>query len=307
MQQTVCIATASSDEYVPFLCVLLRSILDHVTDSHDYCIIVISDGICEPHKAKIQKMFRHKPHVSCRFVDAAPEMANPALYTRGQITRTTYSRLTMLDLPTDTKKLIYLDADVVVNVDPADLYSIDLLSNCLAAVRDPMMTSWCIGKRRLSELENLASLGISDCREYFNAGVMLIDLQLWHAQYTTDFFFQEATEREWRWFDQDILNKVFHNRVLYLDQTWNFMTCTEEKHRPLLRELLGYQYNDAFMPKIVHYAGHTIPCFRPRVINGKYFWKYAFRTPYFGIIVTCLCQHLLHKISKIIARSPEIE
>lgn len=305
MRQTVYIATASSDEYVPFLCVLLRSILDHITDDHHYAILVMDDGIRPPRKKKIENMARFFPNVSIQFVDIDRHLSASNLYTRGNIGRTTYAKLSLLELPSEVEKLLYLDADTIVNVDPAELYSIDLLSNDLAAVRDPMMTSWCIGKQRASELENLALLGISDCREYFNAGVMLIDLKRWRAQYTTDFFLQKAASREWLWFDQDILSQVFYHHVLYLDQTWNFMTCTEDIHRALLFEQLGYPYQQKSKPKIIHYAGHTIPCYRPRVIYGRYFWGYACRSPFFGIIFMRLCQHLLHKISKINTRSPE--
>lgn len=301
--KSVYIATASSDEFVPFLCVLLRSILDHVTDHFSYTIFIFSDGIRSSRQREIENMASKKPNVFIEFIDKFQYLQNNNLYARAQITRTTYSRLFILDLPDYVDKIIYLDADIVVNVDPADLFNVDLSTNYLAAVRDPMMTSWCIGKQRESEIKNLEQLGISECKDYFNAGVMLIDLALWRKSYSTDYFLNVAISKEWLWFDQDVLNKEFYGRVLYLDQTWNFMTCTEDKHRALLFDRLGYPYREHSIPKIIHYAGHTIPCYRPRVINSKYFWKYALHTPYFGEILVHLKKHLANKVIGIFLRA----
>jgi lipopolysaccharide biosynthesis glycosyltransferase len=71
---------------------------------------------------------------------------------------------------------------------------------------------------------HLASLGIDDAARYFNAGVLVVNLDQWRRERATDNLVRFVTSREaLSWFDQDALNSVFAGRWKPLHPRWNAM------------------------------------------------------------------------------------
>jgi len=96
-----------------------------------------------------------------------------------------------------------------------------------------------------------------------------------------------ATQKDWKWFDQDLLNSLCQDRVLYLDPRWNVMVHPfefewqmAEFHMPD-EEYVSY-WKNVVDPYVVHYAGQALPVYDPTVERSDLFWRYARRTSRFG-------------------------
>ena len=92
------------------------------------------------------------------------------------MTSTTYHRLLLPRLvPREVTRAIWLDCDLLVTTDLVRLWETDLGGCHLLAVRDPVvpLVSSRYGIRRWREL------GIAPDAPYFNAGVMLLDVDRW--------------------------------------------------------------------------------------------------------------------------------
>ena len=140
-----------------------------------------------------------------------------------------------------TDRIIYLDSDLIVNLDIAELWNVDLQDYPLAAVPEIVATNNHMLKNKF-----LIRSGIVKAENYFNAGVILFDL----SKLPENFFEQglqwfvehPATEC----FDQDILNSFFAERYLKLSNKFDaFVTCEDNRNFPAAN-------------KIYHYAGHCV-------------------------------------------------
>src|SRR3984885_8725439 len=165
-------------------------------------------------------------------------------------------------------RVIYLDCDLVVLDDITTLYDTDLLDLPLAACLDFWLTGappfappgWDVGEwhRFLSEV-----VGLSDWKTYFNAGVLVMDLNRFRntglAQAAEEFL--ERTNYETPFVDQEALNHVIDGAFVRLDSRWNVLAA------------LGHSN-----PWIIHYAGPNKPWScegRPIAFWNQRFWQEA--------------------------------
>lgn len=86
--------------------------------------------------------------------------------------RANYLRLAIPDTITGADRVLYLDADIVVTGDIRPLAGADLAGLPIGAVRDAINPTLGTGKA----LPGWRELGLDADREYFNSGVMVIDL-----------------------------------------------------------------------------------------------------------------------------------
>lgn len=89
--------------------------------------------------------------------------------------RTTYGRLLLADL-IDAEELLYLDADLVVEVNVLELENFDFEGHILAAVGGGRF-KYVLGSQFYS-----GKPGLSPEFEYFNAGILLLNLREWRLQ-----------------------------------------------------------------------------------------------------------------------------
>lgn len=154
-----------------------------------------------------------------------------------------YARL-MIDRLVDPaiRRVLYIDCDVLVRASIEQLYDIDLAGNAIAAVRDPAGPIIFAGRDFAG---NRDLFDIAD--SYFNAGVILIDLERWKARDLLGLierFMADGTMAR-LYYDQDFLNIAFARDWLALPPVWNLMD-PHRTHEPL-------------DPRIVHYTGESKP------------------------------------------------
>jgi len=179
------------------------------------------------------------------------------LESKAHYTIDTYTRLWVGDFfPENIDRVLYLDADIVVVGSIAPLWNTDLGGALMGAVDIPGSDQ---GVRRLA-------MRAED--GYFNAGVLVIDLQQWRttrARETVLDYIRAYPERVS--YDQDALNACFRSRTKRLDYKWNVI-------RPFYREPLVLPLERAEIEAIrrdaliIHFNGGSKPwsyfCDHPR-------------------------------------------
>lgn len=119
-------------------------------------------------------------------------------------------------LPPGTDRTLYLDPDILVINPLRPLWETELEGNLFAAAAHT-------GKTELANNVNRIRLGVN--HNYYNSGVLLMDLALGREQILPDtlFDFVEEHAAELVLPDQDLLNAVYGDEILPLDDAiWNY-------------------------------------------------------------------------------------
>lgn len=153
-------------------------------------------------------------------------------------------------------KVIYLDCDVVVNGSLLNLWETELEADCpFAAVADANGGSALY--RRVLELPLKY--------EYFNSGVLLMNLDCWRRNSYTMSSIECASARKFPFLDQDMLNYMFAGRIKALPVKYNFQTLFE--FTPEMYWMVEYKYVDeirsikrgVIKPIVIHYISSNKP------------------------------------------------
>lgn len=258
---------AVDDKYIPFLAVALQSLLENSSKNNYYSIKILYTSITIENQNKILKYERD--NVNIEFVDLNYyiDKIKDKLYTRDYYTKTTYFRLFIPELYPQYDKVLYLDTDIVILSDIADLYNKDIENNLVAAAPDDVIQTIEIFQEYVEKV-----VGVADYHNYFNAGVLLMNLDaLRKFRFQEKFLYLLETVKFSVAQDQDYLNRLCKGRVKLIENTWNRMPIGGDTVKR--EELNLIHYNLAFKPW--HFED---------ILYKEYFWKYAQKTEYFDKI-----------------------
>ncbi|MET9419098.1 glycosyltransferase family 8 protein, partial [Streptomyces klenkii] len=137
----------------------------------------------------------------------------------GHFNEATYLRLSVADVLVDEPIVLYLDADIYVRRSLRPLLCLELNGAPLGAVRDagnPVL-------EKGAGLPGWDSLGLPGGREYFNSGVLLLDLPACRARrlFERARGFLADHSGNMHFPDQDALNWAADDDWLRLSRTWN--------------------------------------------------------------------------------------
>lgn len=153
-----------------------------------------------------------------------------------RLSLTTYYRLLLPNLlPAEVNKVLYLDADMMVCDDISSLFAVDLSRVAAAVVEDVSR----------STPEHMDSIGMQRCK-YFNAGMILINMQLWrHYRVSERCFSLLSTRRNWPCNDQDVLNVALEGLCTFVPAIWNWQLIN---HQAATESAVIVHFNGAEKP-----------------------------------------------------------
>lgn len=267
-KQVIPIFFAVDDGYIPFLAVSIQSLADHASDENQYVIKVLYTNISEENKKNISKYERE--NISIEFVDLNYyiEKIKDKLYTRDYYSKTTYFRLFIPNLYPQYNKVLYLDSDITILSDVADLYNIDMGDNLIAAAPDDVIQTIEVFQDYAEKV-----VGVADYRNYFNAGIIVMNLdELRKFDFQEKFLYLLSTVKFSVAQDQDYLNRLCKGRVKLFSNTWNRMP-------------IGGDVVDRDDLHLIHYNLAFKPWHFENILYKEYFWECAKKTEYFDQIL----------------------
>lgn len=265
------ICFSCDNRYVQHLCCTIKSLIE--TNDEEFNIIVLDGGITFENQQYIKSLLNNKSIIEFIKLDNSRFKNCPLTKETFHINSlSTYYRF-LLSSICDLDRILYLDCDIIVRKSIKALYDTNVDDYYFAGVKDILYEENC---KRLS------------LEKYCNAGVMLINLDLWRKNNIEEKLFKWCIENpdKIKWQDQDVLNVVLQDKIKYLDDIYNTQVAEGDFG------LLKYFYNNADNAAIIHY----VTCFKPWLFSdfkpNKYYLKHLFtlrghllwKLEYFNII-----------------------
>jgi len=289
------IGMSCSNEYAAYLAVCLKSLVQHSNPKHNYDILIFECSISGEYK-EILKKYIEQPNISLRFITIANQFKDikiPKCYKE----ECSYRILAPLLLK-NYQKIIWTDCDLIFNEDIADLDKIDCPTS-IAACKDFMMNAhygikWADWKDYCHK-----ELGIKNIYDYYNIGVIIINI----PKYLEENLYQKTlnmlTEKQLKTLEQDALNSVLQNKIVYLDPSWNFCTLQQQMKIWKFLDAMDEETRRLYKkvrnnPKIIHYAATRKPWFYPDEDFADVWWEYARKTPFYEEILKRCILHAVH-------------
>lgn len=233
---------STDTNYLPYLFVLCQSIVENLSpNDHDFqdelifnVLIDQSVNLDEVNTKGQSFLERNKAaQVKATFnwhvIDAEQFRDFAKMHKDSIASFSTYYRL-MIDriLPKDVKYAAYLDIDMLVLSDIRELFNNHKLEGkVLGAVVDPGVGNCDEDPLPYINVEfkdkSQASIHIPKST-YFNAGLLLINLEEWRDQNIGPKCLELAPKIKPKYHDQDLLNYICLGHVQLLDLSWNYQT-----------------------------------------------------------------------------------
>jgi len=283
---------SSSAEFIPYFSVTLQSLIEHSVEHNFYHIILLhAGGINENDKNKLALQIANHKNFMLDYYDVSSLQNMNQFFVNNHLSVETYFRLFIPDILPFYDKVLYLDCDMVVQNDVSELYMLDLEGYYLAAAKDlDYIGQYKMYKERKEYTTNV--LELQNGLEYFQAGVLVLNLAEFRKNYSVEQMIQIALLKKWTFLDQDVLNHICQGKVQFLPQQWNVVMnwkndTTERmailKHAPL--QLYQEYLNARKNPYVIHYAGYQKPWNSKTCDYDHVFWQYARKTVFYENIM----------------------
>lgn len=275
------------DKYVKILSVLLKSMVKNSSDNNTYDIIILHTDISDK-SYEILKKICNKENFSIRLFNISEYMdsynINHSSYLSVNFHISVFYRLFIPDIFKDFDRIIYLDADMIIQDDIAKLYNIDFENNYLLAAKDLDIQMWII--RDVDDWKDYANnfLKLKNPLNYIQAGMLVFNIKKCYENSITQKCINKLKELKTpRFNDQDVLNCVLDGKIKFLSVNWDFLAF--HYTTKILSNIVSDKYDYASKDiKIIHYGGPK-PWKSVFTRKSFFFWKYAIQTPVFKNIV----------------------
>ena len=283
---------AANQSYVPVLYVCIKSLTECLNPARQYHLYVFHTDLMEEHRQIFRKGFTAK-NIRIDFVDVGVYITGYSLKAKEHITKETFYRFLILDILKDCPKAVYLDADLIVQRDIAQLYDEELGECLLGAVTDPDFAGQCNGANIDTKRYCKEVLKLKDPFGYIQAGVLVLNISELNKTTSAEALMQMAGCSDYMYSDQDILNIICQGRIKKLDMAWNVMTCSRGSRAEIIQAApadILYKYEQSRKePYIIHYAGGSKPWKNLEGDMAGEFWRTARQTPFYEELLYCMC------------------
>lgn len=283
-----------NEGWAPYVGVAIHSLCRRSSPGHSYDLWIMHDGMSGETMECLSSLADSFPHITLNFKSMVKvrEEKLDARDLRG-VACSIYYRLWLAALFPEYDRMIYLDVDVLLNVDIAELYHTDLSGCLIGAVTDTSVLKFLSsGEAALNpNRQLLEELGIRDIRRYFNSGVLVLDLKGIREQGKEAVLMELFNRETFFNHDQDILNIAFYDSCKHVPVEWNFQFEPYLKGNPDEASWRGTEFADLFRIheerswKILHlieskpWDVHSrVPA---HVVHGAVWWEEAFDMPVF--------------------------
>ncbi|MBR2465886.1 MAG: 1-acyl-sn-glycerol-3-phosphate acyltransferase [Clostridia bacterium] len=251
---------ACDEAFLKYTMVSLRSMMDNASASYKYHIHVLHNGASEEAKSAFDVMNNMNFKITFDDVSSYLDGICEKLPIRDYYSNTTYYRMFIAEMYPEIDKALYIDSDTVVTGDVSELFETDISGYDLAACHEQAMEQVDVYGTYAE-----VCLGINR-HAYFNAGIILINCKRFREKKVLERFVKLLEIYDFRVTqDEDYLNVICKDHVLFLPQYWNAEVFGEMEYPPEECKILHY----IMVSKPWHYKDCRL---------GDVFWKYAERT-----------------------------
>lgn len=282
--EPIIVACAADNFFSMPLAVTTFSAFSNLNPERQLILYILDGGISGANKDKLLKTL-NSDRIQVNWIKPTAEQIRKTLLKCRASNHpiSNYYRLLLPSIiPTEFKKVIYLDSDIVVEGDLAELWNIDIENCYLLAVQDPIHCK-VLAADHLKSL-HLEKQGITPECKYLNAGLLVINLDKWRADQIAERVLEYiGNHPDLPFPDQDAINIVLANQWKEISPLWNQIHIVHvfEPHESPYDESI---YSDLVeKPYVIHYTSRPKPwgkdCTHPQA--DRYF-KYLDQTAWSG-------------------------
>lgn len=259
------ISYSSDKNYAKYLALSMATVLTSKAPDEKIKFFILDGGLTTKDRENIFKL-KNISDCEINFINVSKEaFVNCPLGEPKHLSIATYYRLLLPDFLPDIDKIIYLDCDIQVKGSLKELFNTNLEENILGAVHD-------INNEKISKYWHL--------NEYYNAGVLLLDLdKLRKIEFTRNLYnYINEYQSKLLYADQDIINICFKNQIKTLAPKWNFQSLHINRNNANTNSIInhyiaaekGFYIHRAF--PLIRKTNYIIPLL---LIWSKYIAKIA--------------------------------
>lgn len=287
------IVFSTDDNYLKYLAVAIQSLVEYASPENIYSVNILNCELRKENKDKLLLM--QKDNIKINFINISSilqKYESKIFYTRLHFSPAVYYRFFIPEIFCNLSKIIYCDCDVIFQHDIAELYNIQLDNKMAGVVKDFVVRA----ENKEENTKNFPKgyytdfLKLKDVNNYFNSGVMLCNIDyMKKINFTEKCIETLENVKIPRYVDQDILNIVCEDKVLFLDFKWNILNHIFDFHKNILNYLSNQEratyLEDYKFPYILHFSSNIKPWQEPSIRNSNFFWKYARKTVFYEEII----------------------
>lgn len=294
----ITITSNFNNNYVKAFSVSLISILKSIDHNKYYEIIILTEDVSTENRDILESIVNEYKNVHLTFYNPFPILSGINLFIKHSVySKDLFVRVIIPYALKNFEKVIVIDADTIVKKDIASLYDIDVNEYFMAAVRDVVYGGFINGivPGTMEYTKNI--LKLENPYNYCNTGVIILNCIKIRQEFNLNDILTRINNQRYRIYEQDMLNVLFNNKILFLDPRWNVFTYTNSSIKdsvdmaPLIyyREYIKAREN----PYIIHYASQPKPWNKSDSDFSIEFWRYARLSPFYESL---LCENSLGMI-----------
>ena len=266
MKPVIPVFFATDNNYAPVVAITLESILENCSKDYFYHFHVLTTDLDKSYEEKLKKY--ESEDVKIEFISLRETLTKIKVkfHLRDYYSIETYYRFFIANMYPQYDKVLYMDCDIVVLGDIAELYNNDITNLYLAASPEEVMAEVKVFG---DYVEKALDVPVA---EYFNAGIMVMNLAEFRKDNIEKKFFEMINRFRFRVTqDEDYLNVLCKGKTKILDLGWNKTAFKNDK------------FDDKNL-KLIHYKINWKPWKNRNVLYEEYFWNYAKKTEFYDLI-----------------------
>ena len=256
--------------YLQYVITSLDSAITHKKKTTYYNVYIIAKDFTLKDEENIKKL--EQSHVKINIIKATERNLNYASLGRFSSFKIALQKIFIAEYLSNVDKVLYLDADTLIQDDLSSLYNTNIKKYYVAAVKDGLMYQFP---------DHIIEIGLNWRKFYFNSGVMLLNLSKIRKDDKINDAIKYFNNNKEVFGDQDVLNVVFGKDVTSISYLYNCNSVYFEKenaqflsnfYQEAVPQTPREVYNNA---KILHFAGHKpwTPWFEHSYLKPLW-WEY---------------------------------
>lgn len=211
---------ACDDTYAPLAGVSMLSLLENNKNEEQLSVYILSDGISQENINKLIQIGQEykRSVVTIDVRDKIEQLTVTGITGYKNAAGSAfaaYARLIISELlPTEIKRVVYLDCDTLICRNASGLFSQDLAGKALSMAYD------CLRN------EYKAYIGIEKQAAYYNSGVLIIDMELWKSHRCMERIIDHIrnVRSDYPLVDQDLINVALADDICELSPDFNYLS-----------------------------------------------------------------------------------
>lgn len=251
LKSSINIAYLSNKKYLPYMMTSLYSAIKNKANTSIYNVYVIAEYLSKEDEDMLKQL--ETQNVKITFIPTENKTLNYDNLGRFKSFKISIQKLFLSNYLKNIDKVLYIDADTIIQKDLTSLYQTDISNVYIAASKDGLMYQYP---------QHITELGLDWRKFYFNSGVMLLNLKKIRKDGLIKKSITYFNSHKEVFGDQDVLNVVVKEKYLPLSYHYNCnSTFFEEKDAEFLSQF--YEEPVYNTPRenydnvtILHFAGH---------------------------------------------------